>query len=231
MIKKFLFAVASCLTLSACGSGGVNPIVKDSLQRLNPFEGSEETTAPATRRQALTRAAVEKSGIAVIRASLLTEESKFLFYGASANKGYVTFATRSLQQITLRGARITGTRGLGADLLASQTNGPDPVVTPVPPQNWPSSITRIYTLPGGSKPQGQKMVFNCSIEQEGPASLVIVGRRHEGVQFSETCHGDGISFENLYLADRNSGFVWRSIQWIGPELGNVDLEIVEPYTP
>jgi hypothetical protein len=28
----------------------------------------------------------------------------------------------------------------------------------------------------------------------------------------------------------NSGFVWRSIQWLGPEQGLVDLEIVLPFT-
>ena len=230
MIKNLLLA-ASCLALISCGSGGVNPIVKDSFQRLNPFEGKDEAAAPATRRRALTREAVEKAGVAMIRASLLTEESKFLFYGASANKGYVTFSTQSRQQITLRGSRVTGTRGLGDDLLASQTEGPDPVVTPTPPQNWPSRITRVYTFPGGDTPEGQKLVFDCVIERVGPAALEIVGRRHEGVQFSETCRSEDMDFENLYLADGNTGFVWRSIQWIGPELGNVDLEIIEPYTP
>jgi Group 4 capsule polysaccharide lipoprotein gfcB, YjbF len=166
----------------------------------------------------------------MIRASLLTEENRYLFYGASANKGYVTFATRTLQQITLRGARVTGTRGLGYDLLAHQTEGTDPLVTPTPPARWPSRITRVYTFPGGDSPQGVKMVFDCVITREGPASATIVQVEHRGIQFSETCQNEDLLFENLYLADINSGYVWRSLQWIGPRMGNVDIEIIEPYT-
>ncbi len=225
-----------CLALGACGSGGINPIVKDSFQRLNPFGGSTEAAgdAPARPPTRLTRAAVERSGVAMIRASLLSEEGKFLFAGVALNDGRVTFSTQAQQQITLQGTRITGTRGLGYDLLAHQTEGRDPLVTPTPPDSWPTRITRVYTLPGGDSPEGRQLVFDCTITREGPASLTIVERAHRGIQFSETCKGTGPEtgqeIENLYLADARTGFVWRSIQWIGPRMGNVDLEIIEPYT-
>ena len=47
---------------------------------------------------------------------------------------------------------------------------------------------------------------------------------------TETCAGESGSFENLHLADVNTGFVWRSLQWLGPQQGLVDLRIVVPYT-
>lgn len=229
MIRNLVIA-GSCLALISCGSGGFNPIVKDSFSRINPFGDAKTESEPTTKR-GLTREAVDKAGITMIRASLLSEENKYVFYGASENRGYVTYANQTLQSITLRGSRITGTRGLGWDLLASQTPKPDPLVTPVPPARWPDRITRIYTFPGGDTPVGTTMTFECTFDMDGPASVVIVGIKHDGVQFSETCSNDEMSFENLHLADSRNGFVWRTIQWIGPRMGNVDIEIVEPYTP
>lgn len=229
-MMRLLTLCFACFALAACGSGGVNPIVKDSFARLNPFGGDKAETDDKPQPTRLTRAAVDKAGIAMIRASLLSEEAKYLFQGVALNEGRVTFATQSMQQITLQGTRITGTRGLGYDLLAQQTQGPDPLVTPMVPDRWPNRITRIYTLPGGERPQGRTLVFQCEITPEGPASVTIVQREHRGIQFSETCRGNGMEFENLYMADARTGYVWRSIQWIGPRMGNVDLEIIEPYT-
>jgi hypothetical protein len=47
---------------------------------------------------------------------------------------------------------------------------------------------------------------------------------------SETCTGPAGSFENLHFADLETGFVWRSLQWVGPQMDLVDLQILEPYT-
>ena len=60
--------------------------------------------------------------------------------------------------------------------------------------------------------------------------MTILEVRHRGIEISETCTGPTGTFENLHFADAGSGFVWRSLQWIGPKQGLVDIEIVLPYT-
>ncbi len=59
---------------------------------------------------------------------------------------------------------------------------------------------------------------------------MILEVRHRGVVVSETCDGPERSFENLHFANIQTGFVWRSLQWLGPQQGLIDLEIVLPYT-
>ena len=51
---------------------------------------------------------------------------------------------------------------------------------------------------------------------------------HVGIEFSETCIGPAGTFENLHLADAGSGFVWRSLQWTGPQMDLIDLQVLEP---
>ena len=58
--------------------------------------------------------------------------------------------------------------------------------------------------------------------------MVILQRRHVGVEFSETCVGPAGTFENLHLADAGTGFVWRSLQWTGPQMDLIDLQVLEP---
>jgi hypothetical protein len=50
------------------------------------------------------------------------------------------------------------------------------------------------------------------------------------VEIAEYCSGPTGNFENLHFADLRTGFVWRSIQWLGPQQGLLDLQIVLPYT-
>ena len=60
--------------------------------------------------------------------------------------------------------------------------------------------------------------------------MTILQVRYRGVQISEICTGPTGAFENLHFVDVVSGFVWRSLQWIGPKMDLVDLQVLEPYT-
>ena len=60
--------------------------------------------------------------------------------------------------------------------------------------------------------------------------MTILQVRYQGVQISETCAGPSGTFENLHFVDASSGAVWRSLQWVGPKMELLDLQILEPYT-
>ena len=59
--------------------------------------------------------------------------------------------------------------------------------------------------------------------------MTILQVRYQGVQITEICTGPSGRFENLHFVD-SSGAVWRSLQWVGPKMDLVDLQILEPYT-
>jgi hypothetical protein len=218
---------ALMLLLAACTDEGVNPIVGAAFEELNPFRSGVETPpAPA---QPVTRAAIDHADVATIRIRLIEEENGAFMFAASDNGGYVTYASSLRQSLTLRGSQVTGSRGLGYDLLSAWSSQPDPVMRAIPPGQWPARVTRNYEFPAPA-PQGRIETFECRFELGAVSEMVIIEQRHRGVEISEYCAGPSGEFENLHFADLSTGFVWRSIQWLGPQQGLLDLQIVLPYT-
>jgi Group 4 capsule polysaccharide lipoprotein gfcB, YjbF len=223
---RIWLAVVLPLVLGACTQEGLNPIVAAGIQEVNPFDEDKPEAKPA---QPVTRAAIARSGVATIRARLVKEKSPTYLFAAANNGGYITYASSLRQTLTLNGSWITGSRGLGWDLLSATSSQPDPLTRPIPPGRWPSVVKRSYEFPA-SAPQGTIETFECRYEPGAVKDQVILEVRHRGVEISETCTGPSGSFENLHFADISTGFVWRSLQWLGPRQGLIDLEIVDPYT-
>lgn len=213
--------------LAACTNEGFNPFVAEVANQLNPWDEPDETAAATG--QPVTRAAIDRADVATIRARLETDARPTYLFAASDNGGYVTFASSLRQTMTLRGSQVTGTRGLGWDLLSATSSNPDPLARPIPPGQWPATVTRSYEFPTDD-PEGTVLTYRCRFEVNAARDIVILDQAHRGVEISEYCEGPAGNFENLHLADAATGFVWRSIQWTGPKQGLVDVEIVLPYT-
>lgn len=225
MKRRAILALA--LLLGGCTSQGFNPILVEAVNEINPFD--EPAGEQAATGQPVTRAAIVQSDIATIRARLVDDASPTYLFASSNNGGYITYASSLRQTITLRGAQVTATRGLGHDLLSATSGPSDPVARPVPPGSWPAQITRTFEFPADG-PRGRIETYTCRFEAGAAREIVILEVRHRGIEISETCTGPAGSFENLHFADARSGQVWRSLQWTGPQQGLIDLEIVLPYT-
>lgn len=219
--------IALTLVLAGCSSGGKSPVAQAVLDRFMP--GRKEQAAPAAPQPQITRAAVEASGQAMIRTRLVNESTRPILAGATQNGPYVTYMSRLGQSLTLRGSLITASRGLGYDLLSVTTTDADPAVRARPIAQWPAEVRRTYRFPGRG-PGGVTRTVACTYAAGEPREIEIVEVVHRGIQMEERCAGDGVAFTNYHFADAQTGFVWRSIQWLGPEQGAIDLEIIEPFT-
>ncbi len=224
-MRRFL-ALLSLAALAACGSGAKDPIVQAAIDEAGGLWAREEPPGPPPR--VITRADIVRADVAAIQARLEADPSPTLMYAAASNGGYVTYVSALQQQIVLRNAQITGTRGLGTDLLSAWTETPDPLSRPVPPPRWPAGVRRVYELPAEG-PQGRIVAFDCRFEPGVAAEMTILQQRYQGVQIPEICDGPSGHFENLHFVD-SSGAVWRSLQWVGPKMGLIDLQILLPYT-
>lgn len=225
-MRGALFA-AFAVALAGCSDGEFNPIVVAAVQEVLPGERAPEQGAPAG--APLTRETITRADVATIRARLVDDPTPTFLVAASDNGGYVTFSSGIRQTLTLRGSWITGSRGLGWDLLSALSSRPDPLTQAIPPAQWPTSVQRSYEFPAFA-PQGRIESFECRFAFGAIKEIVILQVRHRGVEITETCEGETRSFENLHFADVNTGFVWRSLQWLGPQQGMIDLEMVLPYT-
>jgi hypothetical protein len=229
-MRRVLAGVA-LLALTACGSGGKDPMVQAALSEAGGFWARSKPAQQVSQApQVVTRADIVRANTAAIEARLASDRAPTLLYAASANGGYVTYVSPLRQSVTLHGAaEITGTRGLGTDLLSAWSSVPDPLATPIPPGRWPTRVKRTYELPGAG-PQGRIVTFDCTFEPGAATEMTILQIRYRGVQISETCTGPDGQFENLHFVGA-SGAVWRSLQWVGPKMDLLDLQILEPYTP
>ena len=175
-----------------------------------------DDTGGGTAAPVLAREAVEASGVAMIRASLVGEDVTSVLRAASDNGGYVTYASRINQTLTLRGSLITASRGLGHDLLSVEPDARDPLVVATPLEEWPESIGRVYRFPDFS-PEGRAVAVTCRYVPEQEMEISILGDPYVGRQVREICAGPDAAFENLVFAEAETGFVWLSRQWLGPE--------------
>jgi hypothetical protein len=216
--------------LAGCSSGGTDPILGAALEEAGAlFPGGEEAEPAAAPGRPITRADIERANTAAIWAKLEGDAAPTLMYAVAANRGGVTFMSGFRQAVVLRGSLVSGTRALGTNLMAAWSEGRDPLVSPTPPGSWPARVVRHYEFPSDA-PEGVVMTFDCRFERGGAAEMTILQVRHAGVEISETCTGPAGSFENLHFVDAGSGFVWRSLQWIGPTMPLIDVQVIEPYT-
>lgn len=222
-----LTAIAALLltTLAGCTDEGINPIVAEAIDEVNPFSSS--TAAPSG--PPVTRAAIDRADVATIRARIVSDKSPTYLFAAANNGGYVTYASGLRQLIVMRNTQVTGTRGLGYDLLSAKSSSPDPLATPMAPAQWPARVQRSYEFPANA-PRGRIETFECRFERGPVKEMTILDQPHRGVEISEYCDGPTGSFEQLHFADASTGFVWRSLTWTGLRQGLVDIEVVLPYT-
>lgn len=212
--------------LAACGSQR-DPVLTEAMGALAGVWRTEPAPEPQRR---VTRADIERADVAAILAQLASDKRGTVLYAAADNGGFVTYVSPLLQQITLKGAEVTATRGLGTDLLSGWSSGNDPLVRQTPPGAWPAAVDRVYEFPAEG-PQGRVERYRCTFERGATSEMEILEIRYRGVQMSETCSGPDGSFENLHFVDPATGAVRRSLQWIGPQMGHVDMQVLEPYTP
>jgi len=228
-MRRFASLVALA-ALAGCSSGGTNPIVEEAWGEVQGFWTDDEAAAPppgAPAPRAVTRADIESAGVAAIWGRLASDPTPTLLYATAQNGPYVTYLSPFRQSITLLGTQVTGTRGLGWDLLSAWSSPDDPVARPTPPARWPAAVERTYEFPADG-PRGRIETYACRFERGPAREMVILQHRHVGVEFSETCTGPAGSFENLHFADAASGFVWRSLQWTGPKMELLDVQVLEP---
>lgn len=124
--------------------------------------------------------------------------------------------------VATEGARITATAGLREGIAATRLDGPDPLEHPLALLGTTTTLRRQLDMMRSSRsPDDMRfgVVQTCRLTARvlDEAAMLV----------QESCRGGGQSFTNRYWADRVSGGIYRSDQWIG-EAGMMRLDVVIP---
>ncbi len=178
--------LALILALAACDAAPPDPAVQAALQ----------AGAPALLISVETR-----------------EDALAPFVARTTREGSTTWQSVDSVSVTTRDGLLQATRGLGADMLASDTTQSAKRLR----ANQPGTAERFHTFLNGED-QAITRVYVCEITRRGPRQI-DVGRGPEPARLmAEDCASLTESFTNLYWI-APGGSLLQSRQWAGAFTG------------
>lgn len=222
----FIRAAASMIGLSmlaACTSDG-----SSAAERLGPaleavIFGEEEPPAPPV----LTRAQLAQIPFATLAISTPGEPRSYVAAVAN-NDGFVVYQDQARRSVVLEGGLLVGTGGLGYNLSAIKHQMDDPVARQTPLADWPGGVVRNYQFALKAAEDFQVTV-TCSFQVVARERIEIVELFFQVARVEETCGNGKRTFTNTYWVAPETGFIWKSVQWLGPRQPDpFVLEIIRP---
>jgi len=206
-------AVAMIFAAGGCSSLNFGTDV-DSLWRVasQGFSGSGRVTIEAA-------AAIPYATIGV----QINDGPQGLLVLATDESGTQLWTSAARVAIQTMDGRVIRTSGLGHDLsgytLRDMTKYPDGSYR----RRWIADFRdlALYGTP-----------ISCEGTPSGTETITILGKPMQTIRTSERCHSEDRhlewTFTNRYWADPASGLVWRSIQYVNPQLDALTIETLRP---
>ena len=226
-MKYGILLLAAAALLSACSydsapdvEKGVRPI---SLVQARLSRNDEEAPAKPNAAQLAQTALNSKiPGTLLLATTVQTGDTTVLAEWAK-NGDYTTFATPTRQSVTLRHGIVTATRGLGYDLMSAEL-GQTTHLIKARKSGAAGRIHTYLTVEGVERVIG----LNCTISRGNDQNLPKpTGGAVKVTVMQETCGSTSgaITSQSIYLVDGH-GAIQASNQWVGPEYGNLNLQVL-----
>ncbi|MEM7240035.1 MAG: YjbF family lipoprotein [Pseudomonadota bacterium] len=216
-----LLPFAALAVLAACSDRGESNLVK--IGRVIADQTFPED--PAVRAEP-SRAELDAIPSALL--ALTVSGQRAYVVPLTDNQGYLTYLDANRRGLVMHDGAITGTLGIGYDLQALKTQSDDPVFNQTPVSRWPGQVNRVYQYL--ERDQGEFIVsLTCTFERVARERIEIVERSYDVIRIAETCTNQARQITNLYWVEEDTGFVWKSQQWVSPQLPVFEIEIIRPY--
>jgi hypothetical protein len=217
-------AVAMAAGLGACSSTGDSSIGKiGALTKASIFGAPERERPPE-----LTRAQLDEIPSATIALAFGDGPRTFLVPLAD-NGGYLNYLGSGGQGLVIFGGAVTGTQALGQDLEAVRHQPDDPVAHPTPVAGWPRQVYRDYQF-AQRDGADYSITLSCEFERLVSETIEIIEVNFDVVRISEVCTNARRQVTNTYWVEADTGFIWKSEQWLGPNILQPTIEIIRPYS-
>ena len=146
---------------------------------------------------------------------------------ATDNSGQKLWASgKTVTLVTIDG-RIQRTVGLAHNLSWSTIAG-DPAGSN-PLQRWKTPRRTSWTADYNETGQYSVQV-SCDERPAGTETILILGQRIDTLRIDAQCSSPALNwrFTNVYWVGLSDGVLWRSIQYIHPKLGPIEMETLRP---
>jgi group 4 capsule polysaccharide lipoprotein GfcB/YjbF len=222
-LRSLGLAAGLAVALAGCSSTDDNSFQKlGALAKISVMGAGDPVAQPEP-----TRAQLDEIPSATIALSMGDGPRTFLVPLAD-NGGYLNYLDAGGVGLVMLGGAVTGTQSLGQDLEAVRQQQDDPVARPTPVAAWPDRVTRDYQF---AQRDGvdYNITLSCVFEPLANETIEIVEIEFDVVRISEICTNAMRQIVNTYWVEAETGFIWKSQQWLGPFLEQATIEIIRPY--
>lgn len=215
-------ATLGALTLVGCGSGTDSADRTTALRQVAQGVLTRQTDAPPEGiGPAQIKAAVEGTEDPLIYARFSATGNSVIMIGIAENGAYSTYATGARQTITLRDGFLTGTRGLGGDLMSSEIDAVKALIS----ARRAGSATRTMRFLN-AEDVTYEVVLDCRITPGETRHVAVGATATNATEVTESCTGRrGRAFTNSYMIDAQGRAV-TSTQWGSDLLSQVELSVL-----
>ena len=123
--------------------------------------------------------------------------------------------------VNLEAGLVISTRGFSHDLLSAEVS--ESLALIASGQAGPASRIHRHL---GREDQVETTAWTCSVSAGKPGLLTVTGTEHPVRPMREACTGSAGAIENRYWVGLRDGIIWRSRQWVSPEIGYLVLQNV-----
>lgn len=223
MIRSLLWVL--CLgALAGCGTPAGD--VMGALWGARNTENAAGRTAPKP-----DRAAIAEADLAAIVATGQLYGITAVAVAQQMRAGRIIYRSVENRSVTLNGGLVFTSRGFGTNLQAVETAADDPLVTAMRPADWPDQLTRTYRF-SARGPEFAALTARCEITRGQTVSeITVVEVARQTLPVTARCiTADGQVFINRHFIDPDSGTLWRSLQWTGPDQGYLLIDVIAPFS-
>jgi len=214
-----LLTVCTAL-LSACGTARDDSVVSIASGLVSNLAGRGQAAPPGPDASAaLTPQLVAQIGQPLLAVTYLRLDATELYTRVGINRGVETWRSPSDRGLSIRSdGLLTSTRGFGFDLVSSDPEETGRTLA----RRASGSADRVMLFLDGEFRESPE-THRCVLSADGSDPILVVGRTYATTRFTETCETGNGTYENRYWLD-GAGTVRRSIQWVSPETGQVQID-------
>ncbi|MEC3861289.1 YjbF family lipoprotein [Mesobacterium sp. TK19101] len=219
--SRLMQAIAAAAMLGLLAGCGNDPSANEGVKLLRgAIQGNNarKEGAPALTQDQLA-GALQQTGASIAVMTIEDSKTQTLLAQIETNGAYRTYANSSRQSATLRNGIITATRGLGGDVMSSETD---------------SLVRHIASRLDGTVPytlrflDGEEaiteMTYVCTVTR-GEMTAVAFGEiSANGRVMRMTCSGTDLPRLDNFFVVEGDGTVVASHQWVGEVTGYVTLQ-------
>ena len=212
LIFKIIFVLAGCSALPPNVAGNFNQTFKAFSALIYGYEDYP-----------INQALIDEIPYATLRMKIGKGPAGLLIL-ESIDQDKYTWVSADNIYITTRGGRIIRAEGLNNNLVDFDSS--EPSFKELIDGDYIQSQFRMISL---DNPSVFNMKLKVSYKRVGFEEVIILDKKRELILIEETIENSYIrwKYNNKYWVDKNTGYVWQSIQEIAPNIPPVFIQITK----